>query len=136
MAEKRIAHGARLKKGATLISQVKNFTPPAFEREEVEAVTLDSDVEDTIPGDPPSVGELRFLQVWTPGDTNHELLDAAALNKTIESYTIEWPMFSVPKKDTFSAWVKRLGPEQFESKSAITREVVLKLTTVVTRTDL
>lgn len=133
MPEKKAGHGAVLKQGATTISQIVDFDPPILERDEVPSATLDSTVDETLPGDPEKVGELTFKQAWTPGDANHELLDTAFNAKSVDAYSIVWAMLSTSYTDSFSGWVKRLGPEKVESKKLITRMVTIKLTTTVTR---
>lgn len=134
MPEKKIGHGAVLKKGITTISQIVDFDPPQLEREEVPSTTLDSAVEETLPGDPESVGELTLKQAWTPGDTNHELIETSFNARTIEAWSIEWLQFTVTKIDSFSGWVKKIGPEKVESKKLVTRLITIKLTTGITRT--
>lgn len=134
MAEKKIGATTLLKQGATTLSQIIGFDPPHETREEVEATTLDSTVRETLPGEPRDTGELAFTQAWTPGDTNHQLLDTAMANKTIDAYSIVWQSLTVVKTDSFSAWVKELGGESVSPKGLITRRVVMKLTTAITRT--
>lgn len=133
MAEKKIGKGTQFKKGATTISQVIDLDPPKSTKEEVEATDLASTVRETLPGDPPDPGDLGVMQAWTPGDTNHELIDTAHANSTIEAYSIVWNQFTTPKTDSFSAWVKEIGPEKVTIRGLITRRIVLKLTTIITR---
>jgi hypothetical protein len=133
MPEKKIGAGTLLKQGATTLSQIIGFDPPKETREEVPATTLDSTVEETLPAEPRNTGELAFMQAWTPGDTNHQLLDTAMLNRTIDAYSIVWSSLTTPKTDSFSAWVKELGGESVSPKGLIQRRVVLKLTTAITR---
>ena len=131
MAEKKIGHGTQLKQGSTVLSQIRNITPPAFSREEVPATTLDSDVEDTLPSDPPAVGEIQFEQIWTSGDNNHELLDTAAGSRSIDEYSIVLNGLTTVRTGTFSAWVKSIAPTQIDGKNCYARTVVMKLTTLV-----
>lgn len=133
MAEKKIGAGTQLKMGSTVLSQIISFDPPHETREEVEATTLDSAVRETLPGEPRDTGELALMQAWTPGDTNHELLDTAMKDRTIDAYSIVWNSLTTPKTDSFSAWVKELGGESVGPKGLIQRRVVFKLTTAITR---
>lgn len=133
MAEKKIGATCSLKQGSTTLSQIISFDPPHETREEVEATTLDSTVRETLPAEPRDTGELSFVQAWTPGDTNHQLLDTAMASRTTDAYSIVWASLTVSKTDSFSAWVKELGGEQVTPKGLITRRVVLKLTTAITR---
>lgn len=127
MATKKIGHGTVLKQGATTLSQIRNITPPVKSREEVPATTLDSTVEETLPSDPPAVGEIQFEQIWESGDTNHELLDTALGSKSIDEYSIV--LNGVNRTGTFDAWVKSIAPAQIDGKNCYARTVVMKLTT-------
>ena len=47
---------------------------------------------------------------------------------------MRWNQFTTPKIDSFSGWVKKIGPEKVESKKMVTRIIIIKLTTAITRT--
>jgi hypothetical protein len=131
---KNIAHGiVTLARSGTAITFVRSIQPPSFTREEVDATTLDSTVAYHIPGDPEDPGEVTIEMVWTAGDTNDELFDADFSAETITSWTITYAS-PITRVATFSAWVKSLSPAQYESRSLITRTIVLRLTTAITWT--
>lgn len=132
-AEKKIGHGTILKQGSTTLSQIRNITPPGGTREEVPATTFDSTVEETLPADPENCGELQFEQIWTKGETDHDLIDTAFNARTIDAYSIVYP-WSTAKTATFSGWVKSMSPATLQSKEVMARTVVIKLTTTITWT--
>lgn len=117
----------------TLLAQVKSVTPPPPSREEVDTTTLDSTVEDSLPSDPRNMGEVQLHLVWHPGDTNHEILDTAMNSRTNAAWKLTYPT-SVAFKDVFSGYVKSLTPTALEGKNHIGRDVVIKLTSAITRT--
>jgi hypothetical protein len=131
---KNIAHGiVTLARSGTAITFVRSIQPPSFTREEVDATTLDSTVAYHIPGDPEDPGEVTIEMVWTPGDTNDELFDTDFNAETITSWTITYGS-PITRVATFSGWVKSLSPAQYESRTLITRTIVLRLTTAITWT--
>lgn len=134
---KNIAHSkvtlSRVTAGPTAITYVRSIQPPAFTREEVDATTLDDAVAYFIPGDPEDPGEVTIEMVWTSGDSNDELFDTDFAANTIASWKIAYAA-PITRTATFSAWVKSLTPAQYESRTLITRTIVLRLTTAITWT--
>ena len=129
---KNIAHGiVTLKRGATTITFVRSIQPPTMSRDEVNATTLDNTVDYNIPGDPEDPGEVSLEMVWTSGDTNDELFDTDFAAETITSWSIVYAS-PISRTATFDAWVKSLSPANYESRTLITRTIVLRLTTIIT----
>lgn len=132
---KNIAHGivtlSRVTAGPTAITFVRSIQPPTFSREEVDATTLDGTVAYNIPGDPEDPGEVSIVMVWTSGDTNDELFDTDFNAETIASWKIVYGS-PITRTATFDAWVKSLSPANFESRTLITRTIVLRLTSAIT----
>lgn len=138
MPRKRLGHKAVVKLDGTAIACLRNFTPPAKTREEVEATCFGDAIENYLDSDPPDVGMLSMELVWEPGDTNSELLDtlfdATDPADREGAFTIEWTMFSPLVTDAFSGRILNLTPAQVESKTLMTRSVEIRLTTAITRT--
>lgn len=132
LTDKTIGHGTTFSFGGTTIARIRSITPPTKSREDVEATTLDSTIVDYHPSDPPDMGEVMLDLVWKPGETNDEILDTAFAAKTNGACVIGYPA-SVGVDDAFTAYVKTLAPAVVESKTIISRQVTLKLTSAITR---
>jgi hypothetical protein len=133
LTDKTAGYGTTVKLGSDTIARVRSITPATLTRDDVEATTLDSTVEDFLAGDPPNVGELLLDLVWKPGATNDELLETAFAGKTNGSWTIVWPS-SINKTDAFTGYINQLAPAVVESKTVISRQVKIRLTSAITRT--
>lgn len=115
----------------TLVGQSSQITPPGRTREDVDATVLADTLEVPEPGIE-AKSEFEFTQVWHPGDTNHEILDTLFASEAKVDWRVVYPT-SVGKRDTFEGYVKQLGPEQIDTKSAIKRKVVVQRTGAITR---
>lgn len=129
--QKRVGHGALLKRGNTQITQVRVITPPTLSREAIEATDLDSTYVYKVPSDPVDYGEITFETLWTPGETNDELIETDLLAGTVTSWSITFPL-TTPRVATFSAWVQSSAPGPLESKDTIKRVVTLVLRSTIT----
>ena len=131
---KNIGHGASLSRQTgtpTTIGQVRVITPPTISREDVDATTLDDGVMYFLPSDPEDPGELSCELLWTPGETNDELIDTDFNARTIASWRITYPTV-INRTATFSAWVKSIAPAPLESRETVKRIVTFRLTTAIT----
>lgn len=133
---KNTGHGtvlSRVTGGPTAITFVRNITPPALSREDVNATDLTSGVQYNIPSDPEDPGEVSMEMFWTSGDTNDELLDTDFGARTIASWKIVYAS-PISRTATFDAWVKSLTPGVLDGQNAVVRTVVFRLTSAITWT--
>jgi len=133
--EKKIGHGISIKLGSTTITQIRNLTPASISREDVDATTLDDTVGYNLPSDPEDPGEVSFDELWTSGDTNSELIDTDFNARTIATWSIVFSSWTQSRTASFSAWVKSISPAQVSGRDAMSRTIVLRLTTVITWTN-
>lgn len=138
MPDKKLGHKAVITVDGTAIGCVRNFTPPEKSREEVQVTCMGDAIEEYLDSDPPNQGMLMLDVVWEPGDTNSALLDtlfdATDPDDREAAFTIAWNMFSPVPTDAFSGRILNLTPAQVESKTVISRQVQIRLTTAITRT--
>jgi len=123
---------------------VKTMTPPGREREEADGRAL-GDILDVPTQGGEAQSEMIFTQFWHPGDTNHELMDTqfgVDTNPnsigTVAAFRITYPhggtkVGDTAPTDSFSGYVRRLGPESLEPTGVYMREVAIRRTTAVTR---
>jgi hypothetical protein len=128
------------------VSMVINLTPPGRERETADGGVLDEALDVPVQARE-AASETRFLQFWEPGDTDHERLDTVFEGTggagsqdvgDVATFRITYPhdgtaTSSTAPIDTFSGWVKRLGPESVDASGTYRREVVIQRTTDITR---
>lgn len=135
---KQIGHGAQLwvddddDATYTELGSIVKITPPAKTRDDVDMTTLDSDLMEYDPSDPPDVGELSVEIHWHPGQTNSEILDDLFDAKTKVNWKIVYP-FATPVNHVFEGWVKSLTPADLASKESIRRTAVIRLTSPITQ---
>lgn len=115
----------------TLIAQTNQVKPPPRERELVDATVL-SDTLEVPEAGIEKQSEFECVQVWEPGDTNHEIIDTLFGSKAKRDWRIVYPA-SVGKQDTFEGFVSKLGPEQITTKDAIKRSFTVVRTGAITR---
>lgn len=131
-AEKRLGHNTAFKQGATTIGLMKNIKPPGYDRGEVDVTTLDSSIQDFIPGDPPEVTEVLLSGIWVQGLTAQELLETSATSKSNDTYSIVFNGWSTVRTATFTAYVTKTDPSQVESKNPYMKDIRLRPTSTIT----
>lgn len=126
------------------VSMIRNITPPALEREEADGRLLGDVLDVPVHGGQAQM-ELGFTQFWTPDSTSHELIDTAYSNSTNDdnagdevAFRLIFPHAGTDTGSdapvwTFSGRVRLITPETIESQSVISREVMVRLTTDITR---
>jgi len=142
MADKTIGNGILLKydedgnaTAHTTIGEIINVTPPTISREDIDITTTDSTFDETI-ASIPNYGEMSFDQVWDPNDTNHELIETGfdnAVAARLYQWQIVYPVVAAAVTDTFTGYVKSIGPQSIGPKDSIKRTVIVKLTSAITR---
>lgn len=128
------------------VSLISVLTPPGRTRAEVEAGTLGDTFHAPAQGREES-SEFTFTQYWHPNDTDHERIDDAFDGTQsgnsgdvgdVAAWRITYPhggtaSGSTAPIDTFSGWVKTIGPEQVEPNGLFSRQVTIQRTTAITR---
>ena len=74
MAQKMAAYGAIVKYGSTAVGEVRSVTPPSNVRERVESDDLSSTIKTSLPG-VYAEDEIEFVQLYEPGDADHEAIN-------------------------------------------------------------
>ena len=142
--KKKLGHRNVVKVDGVAVGCLRKFTPPEKSREEVDVTCIGDAIQDHLDADPQTAGMLKLDLVWEPGNVNSQLLDtlidAADMDDRDAVFTIEWRAFVpvVPgtgfKVDTFTGRILKLTPAEVESKSVISRQVEIRLTTPIVRT--
>lgn len=131
---KNIGHGVTFSRQTgtpTTIGQIRSITMPARTREDVDATDLDDTIKFYIPSDPEDEGELTVDMIWTPDETNDNLLDTDFAANTVASWRVTFPS-PISKTATFNAWVKTLTPGVIESATVLSRTAVIRLQSAIT----
>ena len=134
---KQIGHGSELwvdhdaDATFTQLANVLKITPPPATRDDVDMTTLESELMEFEPSDPPDFGELSCEIHWHPGQANSDIPDTLFAARTKCNWKIVFP-FSTPVNKTFQGWVKSLTPADLASKEAIRRTIVIRLTSAIT----
>lgn len=111
---------------------VRELTPPPRERNTAEGTCLIDDLETELPGNE-TVSEFEFMQFWEPGQTNDEIIDTLFGSGLSGEWEVTYPL-STPVVDTFSGWVKMIGPEQIVSNEVMSRTITVSRDSAITRT--
>ena len=131
MAQKMAAYGAIVKYGSTAVGEVRSVTPPNNVRERVESDDLSSTIKTSLPG-VYAEDEIEFVQLYEPGDADHEAINTLQANQTTSAWSLVYP----PKPDgdgtttatqtkTFNAIVMDITEAEMDNSSIISRTVTL-----------
>ena len=131
MAQKMAAYGAIVKYGSTAVGEVRSVTPPSNVRERVESDDLSSTIKTSLPGIY-AEDEIEFVQLYEPGDADHEAINTLQANQTTSAWSLVYP----PKPDgdgsttatqtkTFNAIVMDITEAEMDNSSIISRTVTL-----------
>ena len=131
MAQKMAAYGAIVKYGSTAVGEVRSVTPPSNVRERVESDDLSSTIKTSLPGIY-AEDEIEFVQLYEPGDADHEAINTLQANQTTSAWSLVYP----PKPDgdgtttatqtkTFNAIVMDISEAEMDNSSIISRTVTL-----------
>tara|TARA_Y100000593_G_scaffold14649_1_gene28104 strand:- start:66 stop:488 length:423 start_codon:yes stop_codon:yes gene_type:complete len=131
MAQKMAAYGAIVKYGSTAVGEVRSVTPPNNVRERVESDDLSSTIKTSLPGIY-AEDEIEFVQLYEPGDADHEAINTLQANQTTSAWSLVYP----PKPDgdgtttatqtkTFNAIVMDISEAEMDNSSIISRTVTL-----------
>ena len=131
MAQKMAAYGAIVKYGSTAVGEVRSVTPPSNVRERVESDDLSSTIKTSLPGIY-AEDEIEFVQLYEPGDADHEAINTLQANQTTSAWELVYP----PKPDgdgtttatqtkTFNAIVMDISEAEMDNSSIISRTVTL-----------
>lgn len=138
MAEKTIALGTIVKCDSDdddtfeVVGQIRSATPPGRTRERV----AEDDLSDTLRTEAMGIeqaSDFEFMQLWEPGDTEHEKMDTLFGSKDIVSWQCIYPV-STPVTDEFTGQVAALEPEQLVANNLIGRKVTVHRKSAITRT--
>lgn len=137
MASKQVALGTFFKidddtLGFDNQTLVQEITPPPRMRAQIDA----DELQDTL--SVPELGieeksEVQYMQIWHPGDTEHEKLDTLFGSMAAFDVQIVTP-HATPVTDEFSAKCVGLEPEALGVDGLYRRRVTLVRTTAITRT--
>ena len=131
MAQKMAAFGAIVKYGSTAVGEVRSVTPPNNVRERVESDDLSSTIKTSLPG-VYAEDEIEFVQLYEPGDADHEAINTLQANQTTSAWALVYP--PTPDGDgpptathtkTFNAIVMDITEAELDNSSIISRTVTL-----------
>jgi hypothetical protein len=133
-AEKKLGHGSVLKQTATPIAQLKKIQIPGYDRGEVDATTLDSTIQDFLPGDPPEITPIDIDAIWVGGLASQELIETSVRAKTNDTYVAIVSGWSTARTFTFTGYVTMTKPADVVSKDPMGVSYRIRPTSVVTQT--
>lgn len=137
MADKNLALGSLVKvdhdadTNYTTVGLTRTITPPGRSRVNVDGTVLAETLQTNEPGIE-AFSTFQFLQLWDPGDTNHEILDTLFGNKTKVNWQVLYGSAPVAT-DTFQGYVSDLAPETLEVAGIMARVVTVQRTGAITR---
>ena len=131
MAQKMAAYGAIVKYGSTAVGEVRSVTPPSNVRERVESDDLSSTIKTSLPG-VYAEDEIEFVQLYEPGDADHEAINTLQANQTTSAWALVYPpkpdgdgTTTAPQTKTFNAIVMDITEAEMDNSSIISRTVTL-----------
>ncbi len=116
----------------TTVGLTKTITPPTRKRARIDNV----DLSDTLATDAAGIEEksdFSFEQYWTPGDTDHELIDTLFGSAAAVPWQVIYPL-GTPVTDEFDAIVVEMTLGALQSDGMIMRTVTCHRTTAIART--
>lgn len=115
----------------TTVGLVRTITPPARVRIRIDGTVL-ADTLKTYEMGVEDFSELQFLQLWEPGDSNHEILDTLFGSKAEVNWQVLYGSGPV-QTDQFAGKVSDLTPEPIEIDALLARVVMVQRTGAITR---
>lgn len=131
-AEKKLGHNTLFKQSTTAIAQVKTIKPPGTKRDDINVTTLDSTIEDFIPGDPKEVTPSNVSGIWVGGLASQELLQTSCDSSSDDTYSIVVQSWTTNRTGTFTAYCLEYDPQEISSKEALAFNATFRPTSVVT----
>jgi hypothetical protein len=137
MSTRKLANKILLRLNGTLVGGIRKIGPPAKSRDEVDVTCVGDEYEQFLDSEVQKAGELKLDLVWQPGGVGSELLDTMFEDPDQADRTgvwvIEYRMFNPVRLDTFSGFIKDLTPVELESKTLVSRTVLIRQTTKIVR---